>query len=293
MPFISLQSSYARSVPIIPFNFCDPLQWQDSDSNTPPVPWELITPDSNAYEWDETDLYTNSPITYVGNDSLPASLEIFYAYIQGDAFAAAQLLWRWLDGSELELDSGSQFLPDGTGSVVIGPPPVGAVTMQFEVSGPFFWGVGTYGTYLVLGCNEDVWELIVGPDFNFCDPTQWRDGFSNTPPSNWEALATDGRYWFDDNAGLPFSLTYVNNSPLPNSFDIEWEITQYASHIVQMEVNLNGTITTYNLGESVGSGTVTINPPTPNSPLQITMRTDFGSQLYGTVVALGCPEPAT
>jgi hypothetical protein len=152
-----------------PFSFCDPAQWQDSDLNSPPVPWELVTPGSNAYEWDETNLFVSSdflaesyPITYIGNDALPASLEIFYTYNSGGAFGPepGQISWHWLDSSDVEIDTGLQVFSEGTGSVVIGPPPVGAVTMQFKVYGPFFWGMGSYGTYLALGCTDAVWTLL-------------------------------------------------------------------------------------------------------------------------------------
>lgn len=131
--------------------------------------------------------------------------------------------------------------------------------------------------------------------FDFCDPDQWEDYNGTSPPQYWEALNADNRYWFSDSVDVSNVIDYVGTDPLPTGFDIYWEIVNASSGLdVIIEVVFNDIglpipiVQDFNVGSSVGNGVITVNPPDPNYDLQVRVITDFGNQLYGNVVALGC-----
>lgn len=153
--------------PVAPFSFCDPNQWEDAEGNSPPIQWELITTESHAYEWDDSSVgYPNAGsstawVTYIGSDALPpGEIEVYYAYTDGGSFSSNAIRWEWLDSDDNVVGFNDTTVNNGNSSFFIGVPPLGAVTLRWEVE-PFTFT--TYGSYLALGCTEAVWDLAPAP----------------------------------------------------------------------------------------------------------------------------------
>lgn len=64
-------------------------------------------------------------------------------------------------------------------------------------------------------------------------PELWTDGFSATPPFQWEALEEDDRYYFDNTIGSVTTqggVTYTGDDPYPDTLIFEWELLVPPTH---------------------------------------------------------------
>lgn len=128
------------------------------------------------------------------------------------------------------------------------------------------------------------------------DPSLWRDSALDTPPAQWQAVDSDGRWWW---SGLTFStpnpITYIGDRPLPTTLDFDWEIVTPPA--VPGVLSFNWVIEgvgsgTIELGTTVSSGSISLPTAgyTPSGVVSFYISSQYDEGAYGGSVALLGPD---
>ena len=94
------------------------------------------------------------------------------------------------------------------------------------------------------------------------DPTKWADNNSDTPPVNWQAVASDGRFWFSYWLGIEGPVKYIGSTPLPDILEFEVEVTDEPaspySHTVFTYFLDGSKVESFDCGVGVGTTQISI-----------------------------------
>lgn len=117
------------------------------------------------------------------------------------------------------------------------------------------------------------------------DPTQWTDADLTTPPAQWEAIATDDHWYWDDSGGFvtnPGPVVYIGPDPLQDLVELDWEVINDASEPIELRIYDSDLVLIDSFpltsGET-GSGTITFN--ISDYPGQLS-TTNFAFGVVGT-----------
>lgn len=138
----------------------------------------------------------------------------------------------------------------------------------------------------------------------FDDPDLWAEYNFGTegasPPSQWEALDTDGRFWFVGSnpfgGGDPAMMIYIGPTPLAaQTVTLAWEMTDVpdfsGSAKMRWRFADGDGYTQVDLGSTLGSGEVEIEIPEGTTYFEFGVAQTAGL-IYDTTVAVGQVTPA-
>src|SRR5690606_29663563 len=127
------------------------------------------------------------------------------------------------------------------------------------------------------------------------DPALWSEADGDAPPQQWQAVASDQRWWWSSTPA-PNPIMYIGDRPLPEVLEFDWEIVENPEAQMFFEYFLEGVGgETIPLGNTVGSGTIEI--PTagyvPGGEFYFALSSFYGPDAYaGTAAILGPDIPA-
>jgi hypothetical protein len=100
------------------------------------------------------------------------------------------------------------------------------------------------------------------------DPNAWRDAYNDTPPIQYNAGGTDGRFYWSSSGGDSGYMTLL--SAPPAVFTVNWEIFTVTDSVELDVLFSTGGAHVFSLGSSIGTGSLVINPGASTS-LSISM----------------------
>jgi hypothetical protein len=127
--------------------------------------------------------------------------------------------------------------------------------------------------------------------------TNWRDISFNTPPSQYNGLVTDGRYWWHSISGAPAdaagAITCIP-ALAGGVMTLAWQITETptggsAPFIVSYSLDGGGTWTDTNVGHALGSGQIIV-PSVTADAYNLVVKvggTGLAGHVYGGTIAVG------